>query len=98
MNAELQETRGLARSLFAMLEEYRAVKPARTSQSVTISRAANRMEESILGGLRTACEELADDFLDQEEVKNEIARIEQQTATNRAQVREHHVLAQGAGR
>jgi cell division septum initiation protein DivIVA len=94
MNVELQETRGLARALFAMIEQYREVKPVRDTQAQPIARAANRMEEAILGGLRTACDELADDFLDQEEIKREIARLEATIEQKRAAIRPHHV---GAG-
>lgn len=93
MNAELQKTRGLTRALFAMIGEYRAVQPARAAQATAITRAANRMEEAILGGLRTACDELADDFHDQEEIKHEIARLEQDVTTRRAAQRTHHVGA-----
>lgn len=96
MSPELEETRGLARSLFAMIKEYRAVQPVRAAQAAAITRAANRMEEAILGGLRTACDELADDFLDQEEIKNEIARLEQDVVTRCALARPHQLT--GAGR
>jgi hypothetical protein len=81
MNAELIETRGLARICVAQIEAYRSVRPINDAQRA----AANRMEKAILGCLRTACDELTvSDFLDADEIKRELGRLEYQIAERRA--------------